>query len=384
MKACGIIVAAGAGRRLGAAQNKALLPLLGRPLFAYAVQALRPFCHHLILVTRPDEKAAFEALIQEQGLQVDQLAPGGRERRHSVENALALVPPGCDLVLVQDGARPFASPGLIERVLKAARESGAAVPAVPVRDTLRKMEGDTTRTVPREGLYQVQTPQGFHTALLQQAYHQHPEAATDDAGLVERLGLPVTLVPGEARNLKITHPEDFTMAQQLLGSSLRFGTGYDIHRLVPDRDLVLGGVLVPHALGLLGHSDADAPLHALMDALLGACALGDIGRHFPDTDPRYKGASSLMLLEETRRMLASHGFLPHQVDLTILAQQPKLAPHIPKMRKTIAKALGLPLSRVSVKASTMEGLDAVGRQEGIAAQAMAVVLQLGNEGPDQA
>lgn len=374
MKVCGIVVAAGAGKRLGADQNKVLLPLMGRPLFLYALMALRPLCHHLILVTRADERAAFEALLQEHRLQVDQLVPGGRERRDSVENALTAMPAGCDIVLVQDGARPFLSQDLVRRVIDAARADGAAVPAIPVRDTLRKAENGATATVSREGLYQVQTPQGFQTALLKRAYREHPEAATDDAGLVERLGHPVTLVPGDARNLKITHPEDFTMAQQLLAGSLRLGTGYDIHRLVPGRHLVLGGVLIPHPLGLLGHSDADAPLHALMDALLGACALGDIGQHFPDSDLKYKGASSLQLLAETRGILARHGFLPQQADLTILAQRPRLAPYIPQMRQNIAGALGLPLPRVSVKATTTEGLDAVGREEAIAAQAAVTVL----------
>lgn len=377
MKVCGIIVAAGAGKRLGAEQNKVLLPLLGQPLFLYTVRALRPFCDHLILVIRQEEQEQFADLLNKHGVAVDQMVPGGQERRHSVENALKAMPEGLDIVLVQDGARPFASPGIIKGVIAAARKQGAAVPAIPVRDTLRRQEKDRTATVPREGLYQVQTPQGFQTDLLKRAYQEHPEAATDDAGLVERLGLPVALVPGEARNLKITHPEDMEMAQQLLGSTLRLGTGYDIHRLAAGRDLVLCGVVIPHHQGLLGHSDADAPLHALMDALFGACALPDIGQHFPDTDPTYKGASSLKLLEDTRHILAGHGFLPWQVDITILAQRPKLAPYVLQMRQNIASALQLPLNQVSVKATTNEALDAVGREEGIAAQAVASVLTLG-------
>lgn len=377
MKVAGIIVAAGAGTRLGAARNKVLLPLLGQPVFIHAARAMRPLCDQLILVTRADEAAEFDRLLTAHHLHVDAMVPGGAERRHSVENALAALEADIDIVLVHDGARPLASPAVIARVIQAAAKTGAAVPAIPVRDTLRKQIDGLTQTVPREGLFQVQTPQGFKADLLQRAYRESAEALTDDAGLVERLGHPVTLVEGDARNFKITHQEDLMMAQQLLSSSMRVGMGYDTHRLVEGRDLVLGGVVIPHTKGLLGHSDADAALHALMDALLGACALGDIGRHFPDTDEQYRGANSLDLLAETRKTMARHGFVPHQCDITILAQKPKLAPHIPGMRANIAEALQIPLSQVSVKATTNEGLDAVGREEGISAHAIALVLQTG-------
>lgn len=373
MKVCGIVVAAGAGARLGAGMNKALLPLGGSPLFLYALRALRPHCDDLILVVRDEERSAFTAALETARLPLEHLVPGGRERRHSVENALKAVPEDADIVLIHDAARPFPSAGLIRRVIRLAFETGAAVPALPVSDTLRRLEAGLTRTVSRENLYAVQTPQGFRRGLILRAYAENPQSLTDDAGLVELLGESVSLAEGEAVNFKITRPGDMEMAEGLLRAGLRTGTGFDAHRLVPGRALVLGGVTIPHDKGLLGHSDADAALHALTDALLGACALGDIGGHFPDSREEYRGISSLVLLEKTRAILAEHGFLPLQCDLTILAQKPRLAPYIPQMRENIARALGLPPDRVSVKATTTEGLGYEGREEGISAQAAALV-----------
>jgi 2-C-methyl-D-erythritol 4-phosphate cytidylyltransferase/2-C-methyl-D-erythritol 2,4-cyclodiphosphate synthase len=263
---------------------------------------------------------------------------------------------------------------MAREVLRMARETGAAVPALPVTDTLKKgRDGLVAGTQPREGLYAVQTPQGFSREVLERAYKECVDALTDDAGLVERLGLPVAIVPGSRRNIKITLPEDFAMAEQMMTSAPRVGLGYDAHRLVEGRQLILGGVAIPHEKGLLGHSDADVVLHALTDALLGACALGDIGQHFPDSDPAYQGISSLLLLEKTVALLKEKGFRPMQCDLTIQAQRPKLAPHLPRMRANIAAALGIPLDKVGLKATTTEGLGFVGWEEGIAVQAVAVV-----------
>lgn len=369
----GIIVAGGLGSRLGGGQNKALLPLQGQPLFLYALRALKPFCDEIILVTRPEDEQDFIDAMNVHHLQADKVVFGGEQRRHSVENALNVVNPEADLVLVHDAARPFCSPALVQAAIDAARDTGAAVPALPVRDTLRKQENGKTLTVPRDGLYQVQTPQVFSYSLLKQAYETNKDALTDDAGLVELLGQPITLTPGEARNFKITYPEDWDMAQHLMSNDLRVGTGFDTHGLVEGRDLILCGVNIPHQLGLLGHSDADVALHALTDALLGACALGDIGRHFPDTDMQYKGADSMVLLKEAVSIMSKHGFVPHQADVTILAQRPKLAPHIEQMRRNIASVLSLPIDRVSVKATTNEGLGYVGREEGISAQAAVMV-----------
>ncbi|HSK69821.1 MAG TPA: 2-C-methyl-D-erythritol 4-phosphate cytidylyltransferase, partial [Candidatus Limnocylindria bacterium] len=281
MSVCSIVVAAGSGSRVGLGTNKALLPLGGEAVFLHSVRRLRPLCDSMILVTREDERAAFEAALAGAGLRVDAFAPGGAQRRHSVENALRLVPEDAEIVLVHDAARPFPTEQLIRDVVAAARERGAAVPAVPVADTLRREDGGETSVVPREGLHRVQTPQGFRREALLRAYAEHPDALTDDAGLVEKTGVPVALVPGDPVNFKITDRGDYAMAQAIAGGFPRVGTGYDVHRLVPGRALVLCGVDIPFELGLLGHSDADVALHALIDALLGACALGDIGRHFP-------------------------------------------------------------------------------------------------------
>ena len=377
MSAWGILVAAGSGSRLGAEQNKILLPLGGEALFCHGLRLLKRLCEGVILVIRPEDEAAVTAALARAGLAADSVAYGGETRRHSVENALQKLPEGADLLLVHDAARPFAGLEMAREVLRRAREAGAAVPALPVTDTLKKGEkGLVTGTQLREGLYAVQTPQGFRRELLARAYRECPDALTDDAGLVERLGLPVALVPGSRRNIKITLPEDYAMAEQMMGNGTRVGTGYDVHRLAEGRPLILGGVAIPHEKGLLGHSDADAALHALIDALLGACALGDIGRHFPDSNPQYRGISSLLLLEKTAGILREAGFRPLQCDLTIMAQRPRLAPHIPGMRANIAAALGIPLDRVGLKATTTEGLGFAGREEGIAAQAVAVVEKI--------
>ncbi len=373
MKVCGIIVAAGAGARLEAGMNKALAKLGGAPLFLYALRALRPFCDRIVLVVRDGERGLFEEALMAARLSVDCLASGGKERQHSVENGLKEVPGDADIVLIHDAARPFSDPELIKRVIIGAEASGAAIPVLPVMDTLRREEAGLTRTLSREGVFQVQTPQGFRRDLILRAYAQSPLDLTDDAGLVELLGERVSLVEGDARNFKITLQGDMRMAEQMLPGAVRVGTGFDTHRLVPGRALVLGGVTIPRSKGLLGHSDADAALHALCDALLGACALGDIGQHFPDSKEEFKGISSVLLLERTRKIMAEAGFIPLQCDLTIIAQVPRLAPYIEAMRMNIAQALGLPADRVSVKATTTEGLGFEGREEGISAQAAALV-----------
>ena len=373
MSVWGILVAAGSGSRLGAEQNKVLLPLGGEALFCHGLRLLCQLCEGVVLVIRPEDEGAMQAALHQSGLMADRIVYGGETRRHSVENALAALPEGADLLLVHDAARPFAGLEMAKDVLRLAREMGAAVPALPVTDTLKTgQEGLVTGTQPREGLYAVQTPQGFRRAVLERAYRECPDALTDDAGLVERLGLKVALAEGSRRNIKITLPEDFAMAEQMISGGIRVGTGFDVHRLVEGRPLVLGGVTIPHDKGLLGHSDADAALHALADALLGACALGDIGQHFPDSDPAYQGISSMLLLEGVVALMREKGFVPRQCDLTIMAQRPKLAPFIPHMRENIAKTLGIPLGRVGIKATTTEGLGFVGREEGIAVQAVAV------------
>lgn len=384
----GLIVAAGKGRRLGGAQPKPFLPLGGRPLLGWTLEAFQrcSAIDGVQLVVASENLEQARGLVRQLGLgKVRGIVAGGAERPDSVQRGLAALPAECGLVAIHDGARPLVRPSLIERVVAAARESGAAIPALAVRDTVKRAEGGAVAaTENRAGLHLAQTPQVFALELIRRA---HVEASgldgiTDDAQLVERLGHAVSLVPGDPDNLKVTLPEDAALAERLLpgpGAAVhRVGTGYDAHRLVAGRRLVLGGVEIDHPLGLLGHSDADVLSHAVGDALLGAAALGDLGRHFPPEEPALRGVSSLLLLERIVAKLRAAGHRPVSVDATLLCQAPRLAPHVAGMRANLARALALDLDRVSVKATTTEGLGFVGRGEGIAAQAVALLAPLTN------
>jgi 2-C-methyl-D-erythritol 4-phosphate cytidylyltransferase/2-C-methyl-D-erythritol 2,4-cyclodiphosphate synthase len=298
---------------------------------------------------------------------------GGAERQDSVAAALAALGPGfAGTVLVHDGARPFASPQLFARVAAAAEEPGwdGAAAALAVRDTLHRPDGGV---VDRTGLWAAQTPQAFPAEVLRRALAAGVRA-TDEAALVTACGGRVRFVPGEPGNLKVTYPEDLALAERLCAAEdggLRVGYGWDVHRLVPGRALVLGGVAIPSERGLLGHSDADVLCHAVMDACLGAAALGDIGTHFPPDDPRFAGADSLQLLRRVAALVAEAGWAVGNVDATVIAEAPRLAPHVPAMRAALAGALGVAPATVSVKATTAEGLGALGAGEGIAAHATA-------------
>lgn len=318
------------------------------------------------------------------------IVEGGRERQDSVRAGLRRTSDD-GLILVHDAARPFVTEAVILRVLACAYESGAAVPVVPVRDTIRQsarqsaisawvacdraeVDVSVSETLDRTRLFRVQTPQGFRTELLKQAYCEAYKAGfygTDEAGLVERFAAPVRMVRGEEANKKITTREDLPAVQK----DVRIGHGYDVHRLTEERALILCGESIPHERGLLGHSDADVALHALMDAMLGAAALGDIGRIFPDSDDRYKGISSMKLLEKVCRLIDEKGFAVGNADITVIAQQPKLAPYIPRMRAHVARALGVEEDCVNVKATTTERLGFAGREEGIAAEAVCLLRQ---------
>jgi 2-C-methyl-D-erythritol 4-phosphate cytidylyltransferase/2-C-methyl-D-erythritol 2,4-cyclodiphosphate synthase len=297
-----ILAAAGRGRRFGAPENKVFAPLLGRTVLHWSAVALQnaPSIDRIVVVTASDDLPRVRDIVAPFS-KVEHVCEGGAERSDSIWNALQHLPAGTELVAVHDGARPLVSRQLIDEIVAAARESGAALPATPVSDTVKRSEDgrETTETIDRSLLYAVQTPQIFATELLLRAYQQaraEGRPGTDDASLVERLGHAVRLVPGERTNLKITLPEDLTVAEALLRKrelgampdEIRTGFGYDVHRLVPGRRLVLGGVPLEHpeGLGLDGHSDADVLLHAISDALLGAAALGDLGQQFPNTDPR--------------------------------------------------------------------------------------------------
>ena len=366
-----IIVAAGASRRMGFDKLSYRLPD-GRTVLetSCALFAAHPAVDELVLVAggnRPQCEAIAAACPKP-----CTVVQGGATRADSVHNGLAAAKG--QLVAIHDAARPFASEEVITQVLQAAAKTGAAAPAVPVKDTIKvaDKDGKVVTTPDRATLYAVQTPQCFDRALYLQALEavsgEEASLVTDDCSLFELAGLPVTLTAGDYANLKITTKEDLQKE-----NTMRIGHGYDVHRLVEDRKLILGGVEVPYEKGLLGHSDADVLLHAVMDAVLGAAALGDIGQHFPDTDPAYKGADSLALTREVAKIIAAHGYKVGNIDATILCQRPKLAPHIPAMRKNIADAFGLPLDAVSVKATTEEHLGFTGEGLGIAAHAVALI-----------
>lgn len=377
-----IVLAGGSGSRMGADRNKVLLPLRGEAAIVRSVRAFQNHVDGVILVSREEDMPAMRAAMAAASLDAV-IVPGGATRQDSVRNGLGALPADCTHVMIHDGARCLVDAGTIERCKASAIAFGSGVAAVPVVDTIKVANAAelAVDTPDRSTLRAVQTPQAFEVALIREA---HKAAAaegflgTDDASLVERMGHPVRLTLGDRRNIKLTTPEDMKMAEALLSPdfpALRIGQGYDVHRLVDGRELILCGVQVPHTLGLLGHSDADVALHALMDAMLGAMALGDIGKHFPDTDERYRGISSMKLLEHVVSLLRERNAFVANCDVTIVAQRPKLLPYIPAMRENVARVLSLPPDRVNVKATTTERLAFEGREEGISAQAVCMVMQ---------
>ena len=389
-----IVVGGGRGDRFGASEPKQFLPLHRRPMLLWAAEAFvrSKLVKHLQLVVPEDYVGRTRQLMAEQGLDCG-VCVGGATRSASVRAGLAALPPATEIVAVHDAARPLVSPTLIERVLQSAFEHGAVVPALPIAETVKRVSaGWVSATVDRRALWAVQTPQAFTLSLLQRA-HRALREGTDDAQLVEECGERVHVVEGERSNIKVTTPADAQNAESWLrardgagvGASSaatsalapRVGTGYDVHRLVTGRPLILAGVLVPFHRGLLGHSDADVLAHAVADALLGAAALGDIGQHFPDDDPAHKDADSLQLLRRVVTLLAQRGLAVANLDCTVVCQRPKLAPHVPQMRSNLARCLGLGQDRVNVKATTTEQLGFPGRGEGIEAHACAMVVQRG-------
>ena len=364
-----IIGAAGSGKRMGAPVPKQFLKVNGKTILEETVQKFKDssIVDDITVVAAAEYVPLCEKLFCGGGVSV---VTGGNERQDSIGNALdSLKERGVsdyDIVLVHDGVRPYCSQELIQRVAKDAAEKGAVIAAVPPKDTIRHIsEG----TLDRSKLYNVQTPQGFTASILQEAYGKAKEDGfygTDDAGLVERNGISVSITEGESTNIKITTPEDLKMEN-------RIGTGFDVHRLTEGRKLILGGVDIPFEKGLDGHSDADVLVHALMDALLGTCAVGDIGKLFPDTDDSFKGISSLKLLKKVREVLTERGFTLVNCDMTLICQRPKLAPYIDQMRQNIADVLETDVDRVSIKATTTEKLGFAGRGEGICCEAVALL-----------
>ena len=377
-----IVLAGGSGSRMGADRNKVLLHLHSEPVIVHSVRAFSGLVDGVILVSRPEDIPCMQDILNEAQLPVT-IVPGGDTRQASVWNGLCALPDDCTHVLIHDGARCLVDEATIRRCMDSVERYGTGVAAIPAIDTIKQVnqEDIVTATPDRSSLRAVQTPQGFAVELIRRAHetaHADGFLGTDDASLVERLGVPVRLTPGDRRNIKLTTPEDMMMAEAFLGHSfpaLRVGQGYDVHRLVQDRALILCGVQVPHSLGLLGHSDADVALHALMDAMLGAMALGDIGKHFPDTDERYRGISSMKLLEHVVSLLSEHNARVSNCDVTIVAQKPKLLPYIPQMRENVSNVLHLPIDRINIKATTTERLSFEGREEGISAHAICMVEQ---------
>ena len=378
MNTWAVILCAGKSRRMGIEKNKTLLPLPdGEKAFLHCVRAFLPFADGLVLVTSPEEREEFEDGVKKAGIDRTVLfAPGGAERQNSVMNALKVLPDECEAVMIHDGARCFVEAQVIRNVLEGIAEYGSGVAAIPSRDTVKRADEkeNVLETLDRQELRVIQTPQGFYTKELKRAYAlcgDHP--ATDDASVMERAGYAVHLTRGSEKNLKLTYREDLRMLERMLP---RVGQGYDAHRLVEGRELVLCGVKVPCEKGLLGHSDADVALHALMDALLGAAGMGDIGCLFPDHDPAYEGISSLLLLNEVSKRLREAGWAVGNCDITILAQKPKLMPFIPEMRRVTAENMGIPAESVSVKATTTEKMGFEGRGEGISAMAAVLISRI--------
>jgi len=380
-----LIVAAGSGTRFGSGSlPKQYAPLLGKPVLRWSIDAFlrHPDVADVVVVIHPDHRALFDAATKDMNIRA---VDGGATRQESVRRgleALAQKEPKTGFVLIHDAARPCVTPQMISALCAALKNGATAVmPALPVTDTVRRMDNGGFKTEDRGGLLTIQTPQAFAFGLIRDLHNslQHSEQ-TDDIALVEQSGGKIDMVAGDSRNIKITYPDSLALAEQYLGDSrgdIRTGKGYDVHRLVPPRDaahkLMIGGVVIPHDKALEGHSDADVGLHAITDALLGTICDGDIGMHFSPKDARWKNADSAVFLRHAAELVAAQDGLITHVDLTVICEAPKIGPYRDAMRRRIAEILNLPLARISVKATTTEGLGFTGRGEGIAAEAVVTV-----------
>jgi 2-C-methyl-D-erythritol 4-phosphate cytidylyltransferase / 2-C-methyl-D-erythritol 2,4-cyclodiphosphate synthase len=377
---------------------KQLLTVDGRPILERSVALFleHPAVDEIIVALPPDLAEDPPAYLVASGKPI-RVVRGGMRRQDSVANAFAAVDPRCELVVVHDAARPFATAALVSRTIAAAAESGAALAAIRALDTVKRVDGPANaarhdeagfavvaETIPRETIYLAQTPQAFQRRVLRDALAlaEPGTEATDEAALAERTGHHVRIVEGEPSNIKITTPEDVPSAEliarrggQQPARTGRAGTGYDLHRLVPGRRLMIGGIEIPSDRGPLGHSDGDVVSHAVVDAMLGAVGLGDIGRHFPDNDPRWKDAAGLELLARAAALVRAHGFEVGNVDVTVVLESPRIKAFVDPMRAAVAGTLGIAVDRVSIKGKTNEGVDAVGRGEAIAAHAIALLRQ---------
>ena len=381
-KTVALVVAAGRGRRFGGPLPKQYADLAGRPVLGHALARLtaRPRIDRVQAVIHPDDRALYDRAAA--GLELAEPTAGGPSRNDSVRLGLEnLAPSPPETVLIHDGARPFVGAAVIDRVLDALDTSAGAIAALPVTDTLKRgADGRIAGTLDRAGLWRAQTPQGFRFADILAAHQTFAgQELTDDAAVAERAGLPVALVNGATENFKVTTQDDLARAAHWLAGGLasmretRVGQGFDVHRFGPGDRVMLCGVAVPHEAGLLGHSDADVGLHAITDAILGALGAGDIGQHFPPSDARWKGAESGVFLRHAGGLVAEAGGSIRHLDVTLICERPKIGPHRAAMVARIAELLGIAAGRVSVKATTTEGLGFTGRGEGIAAQATATL-----------
>jgi 2-C-methyl-D-erythritol 4-phosphate cytidylyltransferase/2-C-methyl-D-erythritol 2,4-cyclodiphosphate synthase len=379
-----LLAASGKGTRSGLNINKAFFPVDGICPIVRCLIAFRGYVEGAVICigkSDADELAKIKPVVDL--IMPYKIAYGGETRRDSVRNGLDALPDDCGFVAIHDAARPFVTGGLIERVFEAAEESGAAIPAIGVTDTTIDIDDGVSYLI-RDKLRSVQTPQIFLTPIIKEAHcaASDSDKYTDDASIVIACGHPVTVVEGEQTNIKLTYAYQFDNSFAKTDTHcapLLVGFGYDVHQLVPDRDLVLCGVYVPHTLGLLGHSDADVATHALMDAILGGAAMGDIGKHFPDSDPAYSGIYSIELLRRVISIVEARGYNIVNVDITIAAERPKIAKYIEDMRQNLANAMHIDVNYISVKATTTERLGFVGREEGIAAFAVCSLTNLSGD-----
>ncbi|MBV5305088.1 MAG: 2-C-methyl-D-erythritol 4-phosphate cytidylyltransferase [Desulfobulbaceae bacterium] len=382
-----IIPAAGSGTRMGLGHPKQYHHLAGVPILIHTIRAFvaTPSIQRIVVAVPPELIADSRRLLTEYHLNSDAITVtgGGQRRQDSVWAGLQCLNDDIDVVLVHDGARPLITPELIQRCLDAAWKHGAAIAAIPVKDTLKQSRSDQTIacTIDRKDLWQAQTPQAARFSLLKQAYETLADTdVTDEAALLELAGIAVTLIEGDETNIKITRPMDLILAEKIMQPSppptMRIGHGYDAHRLVPDRDLILAGVKIPHSLGLAGHSDADVITHALCDAVLGALAAGDIGRHFPDSDERFKDIYSISLLEQVMQFVFAKGLAIANADITVICQTPKLAPYMDLMQTTLSTACKVDRTQINIKATTTEKMGFTGREEGISCHAVILLMPL--------
>jgi 2-C-methyl-D-erythritol 4-phosphate cytidylyltransferase/2-C-methyl-D-erythritol 2,4-cyclodiphosphate synthase len=375
MTTAALIVAAGRGRRAGGPLPKQWQEVAGAPVARHTLQALTHL-DQVVMVIHPDDQGLAEAAARDLPVR---LVHGGHERADSVRLGLeALEGDAPDLVLIHDVARPCLTPAVLESVQEALRTHPGAAPALAVSDALWTGEaGKVTGTRDRSGLFRAQTPQGFRYTDILAAHRAHPGGAADDVQVARDAGLDVAIVPGDERNLKITTPEDFARAETLLrtGMDIRLGNGYDVHAFEEGDAVILCGVEIPHSKKLKGHSDADVGMHAVTDAIYGALAEGDIGRHFPPSDPQWKGAASEIFLKHACDLARARGYAISNVDCTLICERPKVGPHAESMMAEMGRIMDLPADRVSIKATTSERLGFTGREEGIAAIATATLVK---------